>query len=155
MRIIKVIGIGAALIGGLVIGTAIDATAGDKFYQWTLNDSDIAAAGSWKSVPQTYKADASKRSFDDIEDDSKQTFLSITDDEYRQALASRLAKLRSRKEASKTIDQCGGTVTVTQERLDYTERGNSYNGLFYVVIDGCGIEKSRTRANPLPYIEIK
>lgn len=146
------------IIVGVFIGAAFAATleaeAGSNFYQWTTSDGQVAAADDSKSVPVMYKSSATLRDWNALFDTSNQTFLSMTSEEYRKVLQSRLADLRSRKEASKVVAQCKGVTTVTLERRDYKERGNTYNSLFYVVRDGCGFEKSASRARPLPYLDL-
>ncbi len=143
------------LVIAMLVGISFTAQAGGDFYQWETADGQVAAADSPKRVPAKYAPEAELRSWSDVEEGARETFPTTTDDEYRQVLQARLAKLRASEEATTTIEYCGGPSTVTQERRDYTERGNSYNGLFYVVRDGCGVETFASRSNPLPYIEIK
>jgi hypothetical protein len=141
-----------------IAGSSDAAEPSGEFYQWTLPNGDVMMTDDAKRIPAMYKDIVVKRSFAQVGKDAKVTEMTIPGVEYHAALEASLE--RARKTAARTatnprVEGCEGPITVSQERRDYEERGNSYNSLFYIVSDSCGNVVSETRNAPIPLIRVE
>lgn len=156
---VTIVGTVLAIFG--LYAFAMDAHASEPsgdFYQWILPNGDVNVTDDVKRIPAMYKSIAVKRSFAQLGKDANMTEMTISGDDYAASLEASLN--RSRKLAARTatrpsVEACDGSITVSQERRDYEERGNSYNSLFYVVRDSCGNVTSETRASPRIFFDVK
>lgn len=128
------------------------------FYQWVDNDGVTSVTDDVKHIPAMYRDRAVARNIAEVGEDAKVTEMVIPGADYAAALEASLErsrKIAARIQTSPRVEGCNGPITVSQERRNYEERGNSYNSMFYVVKDACGNVTSVTRENPIPLIRVE
>lgn len=129
---------------------ALSAQAG-TIYKWTDDSGTFSFTDDIKRVPAKYQAKAVAGEMPAMADYSKFTPVETTSS--RVQLNARLQKFRAERKEVVRTETCPGHGTVEQVRLSHKERGNTYNSLFYVLRNACGIVTSVTRANPQVYLE--
>jgi hypothetical protein len=139
------------LIAVLFAFFAVSAQAG-TIYKWTDENGTFSVTDDIKRVPVKYRAKAVAGEMPAIKDYDR---LTTVDTSSRVALGARLERLRSEATTTTTDALCAGHATVEQIRRTYKERGNTYNGMFYVARNSCGDVTSVTRVNPQVQIELE
>ncbi len=129
---------------------AVSAQAG-TLYKWTDDSGTFSFTDDISRVPAKYQAKVVVGEMPAIADYSRFTPVETT--ASRVQLNARLQQLRSERKEVVRVEKCSGHGTVEQIRSTHTERGNTYNSLFYVLRNACGVVTSVTRSNPRVYIE--
>lgn len=137
------------LIALLFAFFAVSAQAG-TIYKWTDEKGTFSVTDNIERVPVKYRAEAVAGEMPAIKDYDRFTAVTTSS---RVLLNERLQKLRTERKVAVRDDECTGHATVEQVRRAYKERGNSYNSMFYVIRNSCGVVISVTRANPQVYLE--
>jgi hypothetical protein len=138
------------LIAVLFAFFAVSAQAG-TVYKWTDENGTFSVTDDIKRVPPKYRAKAVAGEMPAIKDYARLTTVTTPS---RVQLDARLQRLRS-EAIVVTPGVCTGHATVEQIRRTYKERGNTYNGMFYVARNSCGDVTSVTRVNPQVQIELE
>ena len=129
------------------------------YYSWTTDDGSFAYTDDPKLIPSKYREVVKTNSFADL-DESVQTTTMDAPSAVRAATAQASLKRARAVQAVEVrnpnhLQGCTGPITVELKRRNHTERGHSYNSLFFVVRNACGDVKSVTRSRPIPYIRVE
>lgn len=135
---------------------AMEANAG-TFWQWTDDDGVVSVTDDVKRIPARYADRAVERQFEQIVD--RRTPVTVPATEYEAALTRSLERMRE-VNARTTVNpnhlrDCTGPVTITKERRDYEERGQSLNSMFFVTRNACGDVISVTREQPRLRVDLE
>lgn len=135
---------------------SVPALAG-TFYQWTDSDGVVSMTDDVKRIPPAYRDTAAERRFEDIKD--RRTPVTVPAADYEAALTASLERQRALNSRTTVnpnrLRDCTGPVTITHERRDYQERGQSLNSMFFVTRNACGDEIAVTREQPRLRVDLE
>jgi len=139
-----------------VVLTGAASIKSETFYQWVTEDGVISLTDDARRIPELHRSQALERSFEDI-GDKRLTPATTPSAEYQNSLEQRLERLQITLNDTPSVNpnhpqKCKGPVTITKERIDYVERGNHYNSMFFVARNSCGEVTTFTREQPLPVL---